>query len=444
MTAARTGDEGHKLDVELGSKAYGLFDPQQARHMFAREFAAPQPPEAVELAPRTFQITPGMVNVGLFETDEGLLLVDCGAAGDGPGLLRAVRACSDKPLHTVVLTHAHVDHAFGLWAFLEAGERPTIIAHHNIAAHYRRYMKTAGYNAVINSQLPGANGKSWPGAPEDFFWPDITFTDTLELSIGGERFVCRHAKGETDDATWVWAPQRRVIAAGDLVVGYLPNAGNPRKVQRYAEEWADTAEEMAGLGAEAIITGHGDPVQGADTVREELQAITALLRHIIEHTLDGLNAGVLPDDIVESLKLPEHLANHPRLQPNHDRAEFVCRNLIRRYGGWWDGYPANLLPAPAAQRAREVAALAGGVSAVVARAYSVAEEDLRLACHLAEWAFLADRQDHAAQECYVELFARRQRTEASMMVKAALFTPGRWVEAARRASTQSAPAAEAP
>ncbi len=97
-----------------------------------------------------------------------------------------------------------------------------------------------------------------------------------------------------------------------------------------------------------------------DTVSEELQAITALLRHIIEHTLDGLNAGVLPDDIVESLKLPDHLANHPRLQPNRDRAEFVCRNLIRRYGGWRDGYPANLLPAPAAQRAREVAALAGG------------------------------------------------------------------------------------
>ena len=81
---------------------------------------------------------------------------------------------------------------------------------------------------------------------------------------------------------------------------------------------------------------------------------------------------------------------------------------------------------------------------MVARAYAVAESDLRLACHLAEWAFLADRHDQAAQECYAELFARRQRTEASMMVKAAMFTPGRWVKAARGESTEAAPAAEAP
>ncbi|MEO9222425.1 MAG: alkyl sulfatase dimerization domain-containing protein [Mycobacteriaceae bacterium] len=84
----------------------------------------------------------------------------------------------------------------------------------------------------------------------------------------------------------------------------------------------------------------------------------------------------------------------------------------------------------------------GGVSAVVARAYAVAEDDLRLACHLAEWAFLADRHDHAAQDCCAELFARRQRTEASMMVKAALFTPSRWVKAARGESTGSATADE--
>ncbi|MDI3390305.1 alkyl sulfatase dimerization domain-containing protein [Streptomyces sp. B-S-A8] len=413
---------------------FGNIGNAQFQHIAAREVPAPHPPQVVEVAPRTFVIQPGMANVALFETDEGLLLVDAGCAGDGPALLQTVRRISRLPLHTVVFTHGHVDHAFGLWAFLEAGERPRVVAHENLPDHHARYAKTAGLNAAINGQRPGANGRSWPSAPEDFVVPDITFRDSLELRIGGERFVVRHAKGETDDAAWVWAPQRRVIAAGDLVVGYLPNAGNPRKVQRYAEEWADAAEEMAALGADCVITGHGDCVRGSDAIREELLTMAAYLRHIVRHALDGLNAGLRPDEIVQSLAVPGHLAAHPRLQPGYDRPEFICRNVIRRYGGWWDGHAANLLPAPVAAQAHEIAQLAGGVRALAARARELADSDVQLACHIAEWAYLAEPQSQAAQECYVEVFGRRREAEPSLMGKLAFSAPHQRVAAQRATS----------
>ncbi|WP_406637646.1 alkyl sulfatase dimerization domain-containing protein [Amycolatopsis sp. WGS_07] len=431
-------DDRASVDSRLGSGAHALMRQNfgnignsQFLHVAAREIAAPNPPQVVEVASRTFMIRPGMANVALFETDDGLLMVDSGCAGDGPALLRAVRELSTQPLHTVVFTHGHVDHAFGLWAFLEAGERPRVVAHENLLGHFSRYAKTAGLNAAINGQRPGANGRSWPSAPEDFVVPDLTFRDTLELRVGGERFVVRHAKGETDDAAWVWAPQRRVIAAGDLVVGYLPNAGNPRKVQRYAEEWADAAEQMAALDAVCVITGHGDCVHGADAIRDELLTMAEYLRHIVRHALDGLNAGLRPDEIVESLVIPPDLAAHPRLQPHYDRPEFVCRNVIRRYGGWWDGYPANLLPAPAAARAHEIARLAGGADALVARARELAGTDLRLACHLAEWAFQADPCSAAAQNCYLEVFERRRDAEGSLMGKLAFSEPVQRVLAER-------------
>ncbi|RKT87410.1 Metallo-beta-lactamase superfamily protein [Saccharopolyspora antimicrobica] len=426
------------VDSRLGSGAHSLMQQNfgnignaQFQHVAAREVAAPNPPKVVEVAPRTFMIQPGMANVALFETDDGLLMVDSGCAGDGPALLHAVRQLSAQPLHTVVFTHGHVDHAFGLWAFLEAGERPRVVAHENLLDHFARYAKTAGLNAAINGQRPGANGRSWPSAPEDFVVPDVTFRDALELRIGGERFVVRHAKGETDDAAWVWAPQRRVIAAGDLVVGYLPNAGNPRKVQRYAEEWADAAEEMAALDADYVITGHGDCVEGAEAIRDELLTMVEYLRYIVRHALDGLNAGMRPDDIVESLVIPTRLAAHPRLQPRYDRPEFICRNVIRRYGGWWDGNPANLLPAPTALRAGEIARLAGGVDVLVARANELADSDLRLACHLAEWAFLADPRSSAVQDCYVAVFDRRRDGEQSLMGKLAFSEPSQRVNAQR-------------
>lgn len=400
--------------------AFGLFNPAQGVRIFSREHSAQQEPIVVEVAPRTWYIQPGMVNVGLFETDEGLLLVDAGCAGDGPALLRAVRSVSDKPLHTVVYTHGHSDHAFGLWAFLDAGEQPEIVAHENVVAHFERYIKTAGLNGHINRQQPGPDGKRWAADRDDFVWPTRTYRDTLEITLGGETFVLRHGKGETDDATWVWAPERRVIAAGDLVTGYFPNAGNPRKVQRFAEEWADAAEEMADLRPVAIIPGHGDPAIGEEELRDELTTLARYLRHIVDHTLRGLNAGLMHDEIVDSLQIPDEFRNHPRLPAVYDQPEFVCRNVIRRYSGWWDGYPANLLPAPYADRAREIAELAGGVDVLVARAREVAETDLALAGHLAEWAFWADRGNADARAAYVDILERRAKEQTGLMAQVGL------------------------
>lgn len=150
---------------ELMVRNFGNIGGDQVRHVAAREFPAPHPPVIVEVAARTWMIQPGMANVALFETDDGLLLVDTGSAGDGPALRDAVRRCSDKPLRYVVFTHAHSDHAYGLWSLLDAGERPTVVAHENILGHYARYTKTGGLNAAINGQLPGrtaAPGRARP------------------------------------------------------------------------------------------------------------------------------------------------------------------------------------------------------------------------------------------------------------------------------------------
>ncbi|MET9823892.1 alkyl sulfatase dimerization domain-containing protein [Streptomyces sp. NPDC006349] len=226
------------------------------------------------------------------------------------------------------------------------------------------------------------------------------------------------------------APERRVIAAGDLVTGYLPNAGNPKKVQRYAEEWAEAAEEMASLSPSVIITGHGDPATGTEAVADELTSLARYLRIIVEHALTGLNNGVLPDEIVATLEIPEQLRHHPRLPALYDKPEFICRNVIRRYSGWWDGYPSHLLPASQDAQAAEVARLAGGVAALVERARTLSATDLRLACHVAEWAFLADRSDEDARACYREVLEARAGAEPSLMAQVNFRVSAGWVHAA--------------
>ncbi|MGW5641571.1 alkyl sulfatase dimerization domain-containing protein [Saccharopolyspora sp. NPDC003752] len=399
--------------------------PDTQRDSMGGAFAAWTAPagQAIEVAPRSWQVCARVVNVGVIETDAGLVLIDCGLPKDGPELLKLVRSVTSAPLHTVIFTHGHIDHAFGLGPFLEEAERPPrIVAHAKVAERFRRYSRTAGYNAAANTRQSGGPGPGrpatwWPQQEHEFFWPDTVYQDSLVLKIGGEEIVLRHAAGETDDATWVWVPGRELVCVGDLWIDAFPNAGNPQKVQRYADEWAQSARAIAATGAKAMIPGHGMPVTEAAAIRSRFDDLATYLEHIVAYTIDALNAGKDHNEIVTQFRPPAELAAKPHLQPLHDRPEFAVRNVIRRYGGWWNGRAADLLPPPTFDHARELVALAGGPAPFVTRARALAAEDLALACQLAEWAVLGAPDDVEAHRCFVEVFAERLAGETAYQAR---------------------------
>lgn len=124
---------------------------QIAMNMFSRdEVSIAEARERVrieELAPRTWLIRLPIVNAVLFETDAGLVLVDTGMGPAGPAILDAMRQVSDAPLHTIIYTHGHVDHAYGTWALTEAGvdgQLPEIISHDDLPKRFERYMRLRG------------------------------------------------------------------------------------------------------------------------------------------------------------------------------------------------------------------------------------------------------------------------------------------------------------
>src|SRR5947207_3022050 len=115
-------------------------------HATVNMFADPH-----EIAPDVL-IHASFVNSYAVRLPTGLLIVDPGFANMAQGLHTAVRQWSDAPLHTAVYTHGHADHAFGLRPFLEAGDRPNIIAQENCPARFRRYEMTQGWNGCINQR----------------------------------------------------------------------------------------------------------------------------------------------------------------------------------------------------------------------------------------------------------------------------------------------------
>jgi alkyl sulfatase BDS1-like metallo-beta-lactamase superfamily hydrolase len=290
-----------------------------------------------------------------------------------------------------------------------------VIAHVAIADRFERYRMTAGYNAVINQRQFKAPGLRWPTT---YRMPDETYTDRLDIEVGGVAFELNHDRGETDDATWVWAPARKVLFAGDMFIWASPNCGNPQKAQRYARDWAVAFRKMIALEPEVLLPGHGLPIVGADRVRRALTEGAELLESLVEQTLALMNEGARLDDIVQAVRAPEHLLARPYLHAVYDEPEFVVRNLWRLYGGWYDGDPSHLKPAPAADLAREVAELAGGAARLAARAQELAADgDLRLAGNLAELAAQAAPDDPGVHAARAEVFGARARLEASTMSK---------------------------
>ncbi|MEI6064195.1 MAG: MBL fold metallo-hydrolase, partial [Pseudanabaena sp. ELA748] len=63
--------------------------------------------------PRTWLLRLPFVNIAVFETDAGLVLVDSGYAPAGPALRETLQKLSAKPVHTIIHSHYHADHAWG-------------------------------------------------------------------------------------------------------------------------------------------------------------------------------------------------------------------------------------------------------------------------------------------------------------------------------------------
>ena len=351
---------------------------------------------------------------------DGVVLVDTGSPFTAGRVHEEVRSWEAGPLRWAVFSHGHIDHVFGVGPFQEEAaargwDAPVVLAHEAMPARFDRYRLTAGWNTAINARQFGAGGLSWP---VEYRYPDQTYRDVRVVEAAELTLELHHARGETDDHTWTWVPQRRVLCCGDLFIWASPNAGNPQKVQRYPAEWARALREMAALGAELLLPGHGAPVAGADRVRQALEDTAALLESLHDQTLALMNDGADLDTVLHTVRAPAELLDRPYLRPVYDEPEFVVRNVWRLYGGWWDGDPASLHPAPADALARELAALCGGAEALAARALELAEAgELRVAGQLAEHARRADPASAAAREASAEVNRRRMEAATSTMSK---------------------------
>jgi len=233
-------------------------------------------------------------NVVVQTGEEGVLLVDTGAAGMTDEILAAVRQLSSKNLSWIINTHWHADHTGGNAGLSKAGRATP----QNQFGSGRSTPGALASGATIVSheallaRMTAPTGKT-PPMPQAA-WPTATyFGEGRELYFNGEAIQVFHApRAHTDGDSIVYFRQSDVVVAGDVfnTTSYpvidLESGGTINGViagLNHLLEIAIPAEKQE--GGTYVIPGHGRISDEADLVN--YRDMVTIVRDRVQFLIKG-------------------------------------------------------------------------------------------------------------------------------------------------------------
>ncbi len=322
----------------------------------------------------------GIANSIMIEGEDCVFIVDVMGSMETAAEVRAeFEKISDKPIEALIYTHNHADHVMGGLAFAPDGEID-VYAHETTNDYINRfanvlrpilrtrsarmfgsYLRNEGPDQMENVGLGPFVETLDPNMTLGLIRPNKTFSDTLETEICGVKVELVHAPGETNDQLFVWLPERGVLLPGDNIYKAFPNLYTIRgTLYRDVLAWAYSLDKMRALRPMYLVPSHTRAISGQEQIYETLTAYRDAIQFVHDQTVQGINRGLSPDELVEVVKLPPHLAAHPYLQEYYGKVEWSVRAIFDGYLGWFDGDAAGLEPAGPDARAAGMASLAGG------------------------------------------------------------------------------------
>lgn len=222
-------------------------------------------------------------NAAIFVRSQDVVVVDAHSKPSAAASLIAQikKEVTPKPVRYLVNTHFHWDHTQGDAAYRATGSKVEIIASEATKqllaqnASIRLKDSLDGVPQIIDG-LKARLAKASSRPEREFYQeqirlagayqaemrsftpelPDITFAQSYVLNDPvHDLHIEFHGRAHTAGDVVVFCPQRRAVATGDAIIGWLPNIADG-----YPREWPRTIHSVAQLAADHVIPGHG-PVQ---------------------------------------------------------------------------------------------------------------------------------------------------------------------------------------
>lgn len=344
--------------------------------------------------------------VSMIIGDDGLIIVDTGMdTVSAEQVLTEFRKITDKPIEAIILTHSHGDHTGGVPVFV-AMDNPPIWARSNFGSESDplnaagltfnnvRGARQGGFKLPPEKRINNGVAKAyWPKRGGDVFHsadkigPTHTFSEPRKkLEITGVKLELVAVNAETADALYVWLPEKRVLFSGDNFYKSWPNLYAIRgTMYRDVRAWADAVDMMLQEGPDYLVPGHTRPVSGKEKIAEMLTDYRDAIRFVFNKTIEGMNKGLTPDELVDYVKLPNRFADKDYLREYYGNVQWAVRQIFNAYLGWFDGNATNLFSLSPKDEAERMANLVGGQDALLANAQqALAAKDHQWAAQLCD------------------------------------------------------------
>jgi cyclase len=238
--------------------------------------ATPAELTVTPLADKLALISGGGGNVTLFDSPEGVLMVDGGSPELSSRVLKTVRKlCGTNRVHTLFNTHWHWDQTGSNGTLGRAGTR--ILAHENTRLWLGTDVDSKWEQHTYRRLDPKAR-------------PNETFYTSSSVNFGGEQIECGYLpQAHTDGDIYVFFRNANVLIAGDVV-----SVGSYPIIDYCTGGWiggmADATEALLSLGNEAtkIVPGKG-PVQSRADVQAEHEMLAAMKQRLSELLAQGMS-----------------------------------------------------------------------------------------------------------------------------------------------------------
>lgn len=389
-------------------------------------------PEVIQVADNIHvAVGYGLANSILIEGTDGVVIVDTLESVD---VARQVKAefdkITDKPVKAIIYTHNHADHVLGSGVFAEEDD-PDIYSYETTPEHidkiiqvirpviYQRSMRQFGTflpeGGLINAGI-GPFLDQGPAAKVDLRRPSKTFSgDMTELEIAGIKMELHFAPGETPDQIFVWLPDQKILLPGDNFYHSFPNLYAIRGTShRDVMDWVRSLDKMRALRPEILVPSHTRPVVGVERIYDTLTDYRDAIQFIHDQTVKAMNDGLELEEIVETVKLPPHLAEKPYLQEFYGRVDWSVRSIFTGYLGWFGGNATDLVALPKRREASHMAELAGGEENLRRiSAQALAEGNTQWALQLADHLLVIDPEDATAADIRVDALTRLGEAQIS-------------------------------
>jgi cyclase len=270
-------------------------------------------------------------NFGFVTTSEGIVLID------PPFLPTDALKWRDKiaekgEVRYIINTEQHIDHIAGNFFF-----PGTVVSHEEVKKLFSGPVKDVVGSERIDEVLKGGLdiigyyrllvGERDPeGLPllekYQLRAPTITFSERLNLYVGGHTFHLIYQPGHTKAHIGVYIPQEKVFFSGDN----FTNGTQPSMAQSEPIEWLKTLKEIEAMDIEAIVPGHGRV-----GTQEDVREFRLFLQRCVDTMREAIKSGMSKDEIADKISFEDL---HPGKQPGlavHPGSVMQRINVSRLY-----------------------------------------------------------------------------------------------------------------